>query len=360
MSLDCLAGLRVLDLSQYIPGPFATQVLGDLGAAVVKIEPPAGDPMRGFGPRDADGLSPFYKALNAGKTVLRLDLKDGGGAALERLVQGADILLESFRPGTLDRLGFGPDRLRALNPRLIHCALSGFGQTGPWRLRAGHDLTYVALTGGLSRLGEAAAPTIPFPPLADHAGAMQAVVAILAALLRRERSGQGAHLDVSLQESALSWQYLSLTAAGRDLGRGRDLLNGGAAFYRVYPTADSRFLAVAAIEAKFWQAFCIAAGRPDLAARQDEPLPQDGLIAEVAALVAARPLAEWTALLQSVDCCVEPVLEPAEAFLQDHNQARGLLQPDGQVLLPLLLDGAARSPRPPLREIGDVADIGWR
>lgn len=349
--MECLAGIRVLDLSQYIPGPFATQMLADYGARVIKVEPPGGDPMRSFGPLDPDGTTPAYKALNAGKTVVRLDLKGEGKRELEWLVADADVLLESFRPGTLDRLGFTAGRLRALNPRLIHCALSGFGQTGPWRLRAGHDLTYVALSGGLSRMGDESAPAIPFPPLADHAGAMQAVTAILAALVRRERTGEGAYLDVALQESALAWQYLTLGACGRDLGRGRDLLNGGAAYYRIYRTRDGRFLAVAPIEAKFWQAFCQVVGRPDLIARQSEPLPQTALIAEVAALIAGQSLAEWVRLLEGVDCCVEPVLEPSEVFGQDHVEARGAVQPDGQVLLPTRFDGVAQAPRVPLHEV---------
>lgn len=355
MLTDCLAGLRVLDLSQYIPGPFATLMLADLGAEVIKIEPPGGDPMRQFGPRDSDGLTPFYRAVNTGKTVVQLDLKGGDAALIGELVAKADVLLESFRPGALDRLGLGAERLRQLNPRLIHCALSGFGQTGPWRLRAGHDLSYMALTGGLSRMGPEDAPTIPFPPPADHAGAMQAVIAILAALVRRATTGRGASLDVSLYESAMAWQYMTLAQAGGDNGRGRDLLNGGAAYYRIYRTADGKFLAAAPIEPKFWQAFCEAVGRPDLVARQGEPLPQTGLIAEVAATIASRPLADWVAAMAGADCCVEPVLEPGEVAALPHVQARGLLGDFGQVVTPILLDGAPPAKRAPLRQLDAAA-----
>ncbi len=357
MLADCLAGTRVLDLSQYIPGPFATLMLADLGARVVKVEPPAGDPMRSFGPLEADGTTPFYKALNAGKTVVRLDLKGDGAAVLRDMVAEADVLLESFRPGVLDRLGFGWERLRAINPRLVHCALSGFGQTGPWRLRAGHDLTYVALTGGLALTGNEAAPAIPFPPLADHAGAVQAVVAILGALVRRGRSGQGAHLDVSLYESALAWQYMAL---GGHEPAGHGLLNGGAAYYRIYRTRDGGHLAVAPIEPKFWRAFCEAAGRPDLIGRQAEPLPQIDLIAEVAAIVAARPLDEWVRLLEPADCCVEPVLAPAAVPGLPHVAARGFAGCGGQVITPVLLDGAAPRPRAPLVEVpAEAAPEAW-
>lgn len=360
MNALCLTGLKVLDLSQYVPGPFATLVLSDLGAEVVKIEPPAGDPMRVFGPLDADGTTPFYKALNAGKTLLRLDLKAAEGrAALTTLVRAADVLLESFRPGTLDRLGFGQAQLRELNPRLVHCALSGFGQDGPWRLRAGHDLSYVALTGGLALTGTREAPAIPFPPLADHAGAMQAVIAILAALVRRGITGAGASLDVSLFESALSWQYMA--HGDPSPGRERDLLNGGAAFYRIYRTADGRFLAVAPIEPKFWQAFCEAAGRPDLIARQAEPLPQTALIEEVAALIASRNFAEWTALLEPIDCCVEPVLEPAEAAAAAHVVARGLLGPGGRITTPVFVDGAAPARgMPPVEVAAESVIAAWQ
>ena len=151
-----LEGLKVLDLGQFLPGPYCAQVLADMGAEVVKLEAPAGDPMRAFGPRGKDGLSLFYKGINAGKTRISLDLKSADGkAAFGLLIGAADVLIESFRPGALDRLGFSPSALRDLNPRLVHCTLSGFGQSGPYRERAGHDLNYMALTGGLAVSGTA-------------------------------------------------------------------------------------------------------------------------------------------------------------------------------------------------------------
>lgn len=328
MLQDCLAGVKVLDLSQYIPGPFATLLLADMGAEVVKVEPPQGDPMAVFEPRDADGVSPYYKAVNAGKTIVRLDLKTPEGqATFAHLAARADVLLESFRPGVLDRLGFGADRLRALNPGLVHCALSGFGQTGPWRLRAGHDITYMALAGVLGLNGPADQPPhMPFPPVADHVSALVAVNAVLGALLRKGRTGEGAVLDVSIFESALHLNYQALLLAVRNGGPDRegDLLNGGVACYRAYRCADGRFLAVGALEAKFWQAFCTAVGRLDWVARHSEPMPQTALTAEVALHLAAHPLAHWTAVLDGVDCCVEPVLSPAEVLDQPHVQNRAL------------------------------------
>lgn len=319
MTNKLLRNIRVLDLSQYIPGPFATRQLADLGADVIKVEPPQGDPMRFFGydPADSEAVSPVYQHLNRGKRVLKIDLKVAEGkAALEGLLADADVLLESFRPGVLARLGFDRDRLKTLNPGLVHCALSGFGQTGVYRDRGGHDLTYCAVAGALSSTDERHVPAITFPPLADHTGAMQAVNCILAALLSKASgaSSHGAFLDISLCESALSWQYLQLLAAG-DM---EPLLTGGSASYNVYTTADQRFVVFAGLESKFWQAFCNAVGRPDWLARQHEPLPQTSLLAEVKALFTEKELAYWLDLLSDVDCCFEPV--PLLAEVAQHPQ----------------------------------------
>lgn len=357
----CLKGLRVLDLSQYIPGPYATLLLADMGAEVVKVEPPHGDPMRSFGPGDSDGVSPFYKVLNASKTVIPLDLKSPEGTdALTTLVKNADVLLESFRPGVLDRLGFGAERLRQINPRLVHCAVSGFGQDGPYRLRAGHDATYLALTGALAATGTVERPTLPFPPLADHAGALHAVMGILAALVRRGHTGQGATLDISLFESALALNALGLTLGVRGAGmlqREADLLNGGAAYYRLYRCADGAFAALAPIEPKFWQAFCQAVERPDWLPRQNDPFPQTALAEEIQALLASRPLADWLALLEPVDCCFEAVLEVEAVLSNPQVAARGFVRSLGagadaraEVVFPAKLDGEAPAPRRPCQE----------
>ncbi|MEX0758426.1 MAG: CoA transferase, partial [Tistlia sp.] len=317
-----LTGTRVLDLSQWLPGPAAGQLLADLGAEVLKVEPPAGDPMRALGPLDGDGVSAWYKTLNAGKAVVRLDLKsEAGREAFRRLVAVADVLLESYRPGTLEKLGLGRADLAEFNPRLVHCALSGYGQSGPYAQKAGHDINYMAVGGGLVASGPEAAPSVAYPPVADHASALQAVVTILAALIRRGAAGPGAYLDVSLMETVLAWQALPLTAAlrpGWQPERGRAALNGGAACYRVYRTADGRFVTLGAIEAKFWRTFCEAVGRPDLIERQWEAFPQDALNGEVEAVFAAAPLVHWTALLGPLDCCFEPVPELAE--VADHPQ----------------------------------------
>ncbi len=360
MTLDLLAGFRVLDLSQYLPGPYATQMLADLGAEVVKIEPPVGDPMRAFGPRDGDGVSAFYKLINAGKTVLRLDLKsDRGRAMLQDLVRGADVLLESFRPGVMARLGFGPEDLRGLNPGLVHCALSGFGQSGPYAERAGHDITYMALGGGLATSGTPTRPVFAHPPTADFAGAQQAALSILAALLRRVKSGQGASIDISLAETVMAWQGVVLTGARRtatEAGRGQGLLNGGAACYGIYETADGGFVALGALEEKFWANFCTALERPDWIVRQNEALPQRALMDEVAAAIRCETRDTWVARLAEVDCCFQPVLEPGEVPDDPHIRARGLVRetegPEArtEVLFPALFDSQTPRPRDPLRE----------
>ncbi len=360
MIAHCLAGIRVLDLSQYLPGPYAGQILADLGAEVVKIEPPAGDPFRRVPPLDGDGLSAFYKLINAGKTVVRLDLKDAAGkAAFLDLVDRADGLIESYRPGALARLGLDAEALRARNPRLVHCALSGYGQNGPDALRAGHDINYMAMSGGLSSSGTAARPIGAYPPTADFASGMQAALTVIAALLGRERSGRGATIDTSIAETVLAWQPLALTAAGRpgaEAARDQGRLSGGAACYRIYETADGRFVTLGALEAKFWANFCRALGREDWIARQWEALPQIGLIAEVAEAIAARPLAGLEALLAGVDCCYQAVLEPAEVPEDSQIRARGLLraypgpEPRVEVAFPATFDGGPPEPRAPLEE----------
>ncbi len=354
MAVPFLAGIRILDLSQYLPGPFAARMLGDFGAEVVKVEPPGGEPGRRLDNNGNASVSPYYHIVNAGKRVIEIDLKaPAGREQLERLVAAADVLLESYRPGVLDRLGFGEQRLRDLNARLVHCALSGYGQTGPHRLVPGHDLNYVALTGALGATGTEEGPVIPFPPMADHAGALQAVIAILAALLGRDRPAagtqQGCTLDVGMSDALLALQELAFAF---ETGRRRGLLTGGAAGYQIYRTADDRFITISPLEPKFWANFCTAVGRPDWISRQTEPLPQHALIGEVAAVLGSQPLSHWENVLGAADCCFHPVLEHAE--VPDHPQvrARGLIRrhPDWtEVLLPVRIDGAD----PPAR--ADVA-----
>ncbi len=352
---DFLNGVRVIDLSQYLPGPLATQILSDMGAGVLKVEPPGGDPLRTLDPisgGQVDDPSPYYRSVNAGKTIVCLDLKSAEGQqAFETLIRAADVLVESYRPGVLARLGFGRDRLAELNPGLIHCALSGYGQTGPLSRVSGHDINYLAHAGALAQSLESDAQP-PFPPVADHAAGMQAALAVLGALASGRRTGQhtakGAYLDVSLAETMLAWQAWSFigAAAGHGPRPGESLLNGGAACYRVYAAADGRRVTLGALEEKFWTNFCRAVDRPQWIPRQRGPLPQSELIAQVAELFESRRREEWDALLSGVDCCYHAVLEPEEAAANGHVRARGLVR-DGQVGFAAWVDGRAPATRPP-------------
>lgn len=360
MALAFLNGIRILDLSQFLPGPFATQMLSDMGADVVKVEPPRGDPMRDLDPITNDrSSSPYHALVNAGKRIITLDLKSEGGIqAFTNLVKSADVLMESYRPSVMDRLGFGHDVLREINPRLVHCALSGFGQNGPMRLVGGHDINYVAASGQLGMSGASGKPHMSYPMVADYAGAMQSVCAILGALVGRGQSGQGAYLDVAMSDSVLAWQSQALTAMarGEKLGREQNLLTGGAACYGVYETADGQFVSLGALEEVFWKNFCDALSRPDLIERQSDPLPQTNLISDVAKTFKTKTRDEWDDVFRDTDCCYHPVLEMDEVTDHPQNVARSLIQPQVglepehgvSVLLPFWTNGKPPATRTPV------------
>lgn len=355
-----MQGYRVLDLSQYLPGPYATRMLADLGADVVKVEPPSGDPMRQFIFLDEDDISPLYKQVNAGKTIVRIDLKsDAGRGQFRRMLAAADVLLESYRPGVMDRLGFSRDALQSINPVLIHCALSGFGQEGPYAQRAGHDITYMALSGMLSHTGTPEQPVVPFPPVSDYAGGQQAATMIIAALLRREKLGQGGYVDTSLFEAAFSWQSFGLAGIGRpdrQLEPGQGVITGGLACYQIYQTADQKFVVLGALEEKFWAAFCRAVGRADWVSRQGESMPQTELILEVRRLFAGNTRRYWVQRLAAADCCFEPLLEPEEVVCHEQVSGRRLVEGlHGEcrpvdVRLPIKFNGHYPRERNPFRE----------
>ena len=323
-----LEGVRVIDLSQYIPGPFATRQLADLGAEVIKVEPPGGDPMRFFMHTANDGQSPIYRHLNRGKRVCQLDLKsESDRDTLLALIADADILLESFRPGVLARLGLDSDRLTRVNPVLIHCALSGYGQTGPYARRAGHDINYCALSSQSIVSGTMEQPVIGYPPIADHAAAMQASIAVLAALHARASNPAGIYLDISMTESILAWQYLPILARSGE--RATSILNGGAACYNLYRCADGGFVSLGAIETAFWENFCTALNKPEWIDRQYELMPQKALITEVAAVISSHPRRHWCKLLDDVDCCFEALLDTHELTQQAQFVSRGALTENG-------------------------------
>ena len=316
-----LSGLRVLDLTRNLPGPFATRLLADLGATIVKVEPPEGDPAR--------PLVALFEALNHGKECRTIDFRSS--ADLDRLrawVQEADVLLDSFRPGVLQGLGLDAARLHALNPRLVMVSITGYGQHGPWAQKAGHDLNFMALSGVLDQMraptGELALSNVQWGDLAG--GSAMACIAVLAAVFEMQRTGQGRHLDVSMAHG-LHAQLVMPRATGAMLapllgrrpGAGEDLLNGVLPCYNLYATLDGRHLAVGALEFKFWKAACEVFGRPDWVQRhwQRGQLPGSpdcaALRAEVAQLVASQPLAVWSERFAQADACVTPVLTLDEA-----------------------------------------------
>ncbi len=369
--INFLNGIRVIDFSQFLPGPFATQMLSDLGADVIKVEQPGGDAMRRVGPLDTDCISPFYKALNAGKQIIELDLKsDSGQQYFTELLNCADVLLESFRPGVLDKLGFGIDQLRADYPHLIICSLSGYGQTGPYRLRAGHDLNYLAHSGLLHYTGSVDAPAQPQPPISDYAGATQAVSCILAALVGRRSSNQGAYLDISMAESVLGWQCMTLNNVDRQgysMERGDGVDSGGAASYRIYRTADDRFIALGIEGERFWMRFCNAVDRPEWVSRLHEPVPQTALIEQVQSLFSSQSLVFWCELLDDVDCCFEVVLNADEIMEHPQVIARQLVTKDSesdcfaQISFPAWINGAPPTSRPPPQYMSSDAVLkAWK
>ena len=316
--MSALAGIRVLDLTRLLPGGFCTLLLADFGADVIKVEDMgAGDYAR------AD--PPSFAALNRGKRSIQLDLKSGSGReAFLRLARDADVVIESFRPGVMDRLGVGWDVLREVNPALVYCAITGYGQDGPLSARAGHDLNYLARTGVLALSGDADGPPVQASAqIADVAGgALMAAFGILAAL----RTGQGQFVDISMADGALAMLAMpaaQLLAGGAPPRRGEIVLGGRLLCYRPYPCADG-WVSMGALEPKFWAAFCRGIERPDLVEHQFDA-PGTEAHAEVEAIFAGRTRAEWEAFNAEHDCCVEPVLELDEALADEHVRARGMV-----------------------------------
>lgn len=335
-----LAGVRVLDLTRLIPGPFASLVLADLGATVDKVEDTGGgDYMRHVPPLVHGAYSAGFAALNRGKRSLVLDLKhELGREAFRALVPKYDVLFEQFRPGVLERLGLGFDELRALHPKLVVCSLTGYGQDGPLRDRAGHDLNYLARAGVLGFHGPAdGPPQVPGFQLADVGGGLWCVIAILAALRERDRTGQGSVIDIAMSDAVQGFAPASFGAvfAGEKPRRGDDTLTGGLCVYNTYLSKDGQPMTLGALEPKFWTAFCMAVGlEPDMTAVFPGP-HQVELKRKVAAIFASKTRAEWEELAAKVDCCLEPVLRPDELRDDPHLKARQIFfsidTPDGPV-----------------------------
>ncbi len=329
-----LDGVRVLDLSRLLPGGFCSLLLADFGADVLKVEDTGmGDYVRWAAPyyegADDSAKSALFLALNRGKRSIRLNLKsEGGRDVLLRAVREADVVLESFRPGVLDRLGVGYEAMRAVNPAIVYCAITGYGQDGPLRDRSGHDMNYLGLVGLLGLTGEAGGPPVQSAgQIADlGGGALMAAFGILAALRERDRSGEGQLVDVSMADGALSW--LAMVAArylaeGIVPRRGDLELAGALACYRPYACADG-WVTLGALEPKFWQAWCRGVGREDLVAEQFAG-PGSEAHRQVEAIFASRTREQWRAFASEHDCCLEPVLELDEALDSDLSRAREMV-----------------------------------
>ena len=332
-----LTGVRVVDLSLLLPGPLCSMHLGDMGADVVKVENPRAADMTRYmgvrmqGPGDVSESSIFLM-LNRNKRAITLNLKrPEGREVLLKLLADADILLEGFRPGTLANMGLGYDDLCERFPRLIYCAISGYGATGPYRDLAGHDGNYMAHAGVLGLTGQAEGPPVlPGVQIADIGGGTQAaLVSILAALYARERTGKGQFLDIAMMEGAFSFLSLhagELAARGTSPERGRMILSGGLPNYNIYRCADDRYVMLGALEERFFKAFLRKVGRLDLL--EGRELTPEGLAdvkPELTALFAGRTLADWSELFTETECCLAPVNTVSEAFEDPQLRARGMV-----------------------------------
>lgn len=355
-----LEGVRVLDLSRLLPGPYCTMVLADLGADVVKVEQPGtGDPVRVLHPS-------LFALVNRNKRGVCLDLGSAAGReALLALARDADVLVEGFRPGTMQRLGLDAATLEAVNPRLVRAGLPAYGESGPYRDRPGHDLNCMALAGALEQNGPRDGPPLPGAiPIADLAGgALTAALGIVAALLRAQRTGRGGAVSVSLLDGTLGLQVASLATLhglGRLRPRGEDTLTGGLPVYQCYACADERYVAIATLERRFWRAFCEAVERPDLLELVPDPLapgaaaPQ--LHAALAALFATRARDDWARLFDEHGLCATPVLTLEEALEHPQVAARGMtVDVDGQLQIacPVRMDGFDFSVGRPAPALGE-------
>jgi len=319
-----LRGVRILDLTRLLPGPVCTQHLADLGADVIKVED------TGAG----DYAPPALRALvNRNKRGLQLDLKQPEGAeAFLLLARNADVVVEGFRPGAMARLGLGYADVAAVNPRVVYCSLTGYGQDGPYCNRPGHDINYGGHAGVADQLGaDADQLALSNLPIADlMGGALTAAMGILAALFDAARSGRGRHVDIAMADGALAHAVMplaTLASHGRTHRAGADTLTGGLACYALYRTADARFLAVGALERKFWDALCDVVERADLKHmhRSGDAAAEARVRAELAAIFGARPLAHWEARFARADCCVSPIHTLEEALADPHFRARGMV-----------------------------------
>ena len=324
-----LEGVVVLDLTRLLPGPYCSMILADLGARVIKVEPPPpGDYMREFEPK-LKRESAFFYAVNRNKESISLDLKDPKDReTFLRLASRVQVIMEGFRPGVMDRLGLGYQELRERNPALVYCAITGFGQNGPYRDRPGHDINYIAMGGVLDQIGtRGGPPVVPTIQIADLSSAFWAAIGILAGVIKARATGEGTFVDVSMMDTVLSWlpiHFVQYAATGHAPTRGDFLLGGGFPCYRVYETLDGQYVTLGALEEKFWRVFCEAVGREDLLPHQFSQDPQ--VIAQVEDLFRSRTLEEWLELTCSTrDLLLFPVQTLPQVMEDPQVKAREML-----------------------------------
>ena len=326
-----LEGVRILDLSRLLPGPLCTLHFADLGADVIKIEDPNGGDYARWIPPVKQSYSQLFLSLNRNKRSALFDLtKAEDRKEFYKLVQTADILVESFRPGVTEKLQIDYKTLSALKPSLIYCSITGFGQTGPYQKKAGHDLNFMALAGILQQIGTLSECVIPNFQIGDIVGgSLNAAFSIMVALFCQRETGKGQHLDISMLDGAFAHSVIALSSMetfGESLPAGKSLLNGGMPFYQTYKTADERFLAVGAVEHKFWSQFCELIGHPEL--RHSHIVMGDEAVSvkeTVQSVIQTKTLAEWTEIFETADCCVSPVLKLEEAMKHPQILARNLV-----------------------------------
>ncbi len=334
-----LASLKILDFSTLLPGPFASLLLADMGAQVLRVESPSRMDLVRVLPPHVDGTSASHAYLNRNKRCIALDLKQAEAVeVVKQLVQEYDIVLEQFRPGVMDKLGVGYEALKAINPKLIYVSITGYGQTGPLRDRAGHDINYLALAGVASYTGRRESGPLPLGvQLADiGGGSLHGVMGLLAAVIHRQQTGEGQQVDVSMTDCAFSLHGMAgagYLAAGVEPEMEGLALNGGS-FYDYYRTRDGRWFSVGSLEPQFMQQFCAAIGRPELAARGLSPKAEDqqALKREIAIAFEKHDFSEWQARFAALDACVEPMLSIAEAVEHPQLRERGVVTqvPTGQ------------------------------
>jgi len=344
-----LTGIKVLDLSQLLPGPFCAWILAEFGADVLKIEPLGGEAGHKFPPTTENSSSYFYLGLNRGKRSFQINLKHPLGKEIfEKLVANADVLVEGFRPGVLDRLGFGWERLQELNSQLIYCAISGYGQDGPARNRVGHDINYLALSGILGLQSETGQVSLPPVQIADiGAGALPAALGISLAVHLRERTGRGSMVDISMLDGLISW--LAPFAGNFHHPWIRNgFLRGESACYNVYRTQDERYLTLGCVEPKFWAALCQALGEEEWIPLQFAPEPtQNNIRKQLASIFQQRSAKEWQRFFSTCETCVEIVLLPEEMETLPQIAARETVYQENHPR-----EGALRAVRPPVRITG--------